>query len=97
MQEVAAGIVGEIIDPDACLARAVDDMSVSATDNSTGKTYAGAVDGNMDLKTSGSGDITVNGSCHDVTATISGSGDISGNLAHTGISTKTTGSGEIRL
>ena len=41
--EETYGIVGEIIDPDACLARAVDGMSVSATDKSTGKTYAGAV------------------------------------------------------
>ena len=55
------------------------------------------IDGNMDLKTSGSGDITVHGSCHDVTASISGSGDISGNLEYDRISTHTSGSGSVNL
>lgn len=36
-------ISGEIIDPDACLARSLEGMRVSATDKSTGKTYAGNV------------------------------------------------------
>ena len=41
--EETYGISGEIIDPDACLARSLDGMRVSATDKSTGKTYAGSV------------------------------------------------------
>ena len=55
------------------------------------------VDGNMDLKTGGSGDILVNGSCHDVTATTSGSGNITGNLKYNHISVKTSGSGDVNL
>ena len=56
-----------------------------------------AVDGNMDLKTGGSGDITVYGSCHDVTASTSGSGNITGDLKYDSISTHTSGSGDVRL
>ena len=56
-----------------------------------------AVDGNMDLKTGGSGDISVNGSCHDVTASTSGSGNITGDLKYDSISTHTSGSGDVRL
>lgn len=41
--EETYSISGEIIDPDACLARSLDGMRVSATDKSTGKTYAGSV------------------------------------------------------
>lgn len=41
--EETYSVTGEIIDPDACLARSVDGMSVSATDKSAGKSYAGAV------------------------------------------------------
>ena len=56
-----------------------------------------AVDGNMDLKTGGSGDITVYGSCHDVTASTSGSGNITGDLKYDSISTHTSGSGDVNL
>ena len=56
-----------------------------------------SVNGNMDLKTGGSGDITVYGSCHDVTASTSGSGDISGDLKYNHISVKSTGSGDVKL
>ena len=56
-----------------------------------------AVDGNMDLKTGGSGDILVNGSCHDVTASTSGSGNITGNLKYDHISVKASGSGNVNL
>ena len=56
-----------------------------------------SVDGNMDLKTGGSGDIAINGSCHDVTATTTGSGNISGNLKYNSISTHTSGSGNVSL
>ena len=55
------------------------------------------VDGNMDLKTGGSGDILVNGSCRDVTATTSGSGNITGNLKYDHISVKSSGSGDVNL
>ena len=55
------------------------------------------VNGNMDLKTGGSGDITVYGSCHDVTASTSGSGNITGDLKYDSISTHTSGSGDVRL
>ena len=55
------------------------------------------VNGNMDLKTGGSGDITVYGSCHDVTASTSGSGNINGDLKYDSISTHTSGSGDVRL
>ena len=55
------------------------------------------VDGNMDLKTGGSGDILVNGSCHDVTASTSGSGNITGNLKYDHISVKASGSGNVNL
>ena len=41
--EETYSISGEIIDPDACLARSLDGMRVSATDKSTGKVYAGSV------------------------------------------------------
>ena len=41
--EETYSISGEIIDPDACLARSLDGMRVSATDKSTGKIYAGSV------------------------------------------------------
>jgi hypothetical protein len=43
-------ITGEIIDPDACLERALADMHVIATDKSTGKIYPGSV-GTEDVKT----------------------------------------------
>ena len=56
-----------------------------------------AVDGNMDLKTGGSGDITVNGSCHNLTAVTSGSGDITGHLKYDSISTHSSGSGRVNL
>ena len=56
-----------------------------------------AVDGNMDLKTGGSGDITVYGSCHDVTASTSGSGNITGDLKYDSISVKAVGSGDVNL
>ena len=55
------------------------------------------VNGNMDLKTGGSGDITVYGSCHDVTASTSGSGNINGDLKYDSISTHTSGSGDVNL
>ena len=55
------------------------------------------VNGNMDLKTGGSGDITVYGSCHDVTASTSGSGNITGDLKYDSISTHTSGSGDVNL
>ena len=48
--EETYSIVGEIIDPDACLERALADMHVIATDKSTGKTYTGSV-GTEDVKT----------------------------------------------
>ena len=55
------------------------------------------VNGNMDLKTGGSGDITVYGSCHDVTASTSGSGNITGDLKYDSISTHSSGSGDVSL
>ena len=55
------------------------------------------VDGDMDLRTYGSGSIFVNGRCRDVDATISGSGSISGSLSHTAIHTHTSGSGRVDL
>lgn len=55
------------------------------------------VDGNLDLKTSGAGSITVNGSCHDVSATTTGSGSISGNLSYTHIHSHSSGSGHVNL
>ena len=55
------------------------------------------VDGDMGLKTSGAGSITVNGACHDVSATTTGSGSISGNLSYTHIHSHTSGSGHVNL
>ena len=48
--EETYSITGEIIDPDACLDRLLNDMHVIATDKSTGKSYTGSV-GTEDVKT----------------------------------------------
>lgn len=56
-----------------------------------------SVAGEVNLRTSGSGDITVHGSCQNVSATVSGSGSISGELAYENIRTSKSGSGSIRL
>lgn len=53
------------------------------------------VDDVLTLKTSGSGDIIINGSCHEVIASTLGSGDIRGRLIYDLITQRILGSGNI--
>lgn len=55
------------------------------------------VSNDVNLRTTGSGDIRINGTCGDVDARTSGSGDISGELHYKRISQTSSGSGKIRL
>lgn len=56
-----------------------------------------AVNGDLELRTSGSGSIRVDGNCRNVTASTSGSGSITGNLTYESIQKSKSGSGNVSL
>jgi hypothetical protein len=76
---------------------ATGDVSARVAGSGDIRLHEAAVDGDMDLSTSGSGDILVNGRCNEVTASTSGSGNISGTLTYSHIHVHTSGSGHVNL